>query len=529
MLNKIFNFKFIVVIIATSITSNVSWAQAGKRNSKKPNIIYILADDMGPGDVMLYNKDSKFPTPNIDRIGREGVKFMDAHTSSGVCTPTRYGILTGRYSWRTSTLKKGVLGGHSKHLIPADRTTLASLLQKEGYKTACVGKWHLGMDWEFLQASNSTRIKANNVNMHTPIKNGPNANGFDYYYGISASLNMNPHVFIKNDKAQGTFEYLKDQDALAKRGYIGAKPGWSAKEFEQDQVLPTFTKKTCEWIRENKDEPFFVYMPLNSPHSPIVPSKNFLNKSGLNDHGDFCMETDWAIGQVLKTLDELKIADNTIVVFTSDNGTSPKAGFPVMAKKGHHSSWIYRGMKGTNWEGGHRMPFLVRWPNKVKAGQVSDQLICTTDMMATCAELLGINLTDNEGEDSVSFLPALQSKPIKNIAERAVVHHSDKGIFSVRYGKWKLMFDNSGGSNRTDPRKDEAIKDNASILLFDMDNDATEDVNLASKFPEIVEKLKKKLAEVIKDGRSTEGKKIGNDPIGKGIKWKELNVVEDYL
>ncbi|WP_298365808.1 arylsulfatase [uncultured Lutibacter sp.] len=500
-----------------------------QQNTEKPNIIYILADDMGPGDVKAYNKDSKILTPNIDKLAREGVKFMDAHTSSGVCTPTRYGILTGRYSWRTSTLKKGVLGGHSEHLIDVERETVASMLKKQGYKTACIGKWHLGMDWKQLKPTTSVRKKANNVDISSPIKNGTNVNGFDYYFGISASLNMNPHVFIENDKAQGTFEYLKDQEALKKRGYIGAKPGWSAKEFEQDEVLSTFTEKTCDWIRKNSDNPFFVYMPLNAPHSPIVPSEKFIGKSGLNDHGDFCMETDWAVGEVLKTLDELGIADNTIVVFTADNGTSPKAGFPVMAKKGHHSSWIYRGMKGTNWEGGHRVPFIVRWPNKVEKNQVSNQLICTTDLMATCAEVLNISINENEGEDSVSFLPALKNKNIPELKVRAVVHHSDVGIFSVRYGKWKLMFDNYGGSKRGDPRELEPIKDNGSILLFNMENDAVENVNLAGKYPEIVEQLKKKLAQVIKQGRSSSGKNQPTDINDHSVQWPQVKVVKEYL
>ncbi|MBU2947152.1 sulfatase family protein [Zobellia uliginosa] len=514
----------LVLLAVTSITCN-----AQNKQDKKPNIIYILADDMGLGDVQLYNKDSKIPTPNIDRLGTEGVRFTDAHTSSAVCTPTRYGIITGRYSWRTSTLKKGVLGGHSEHLIDIERETVASILKKQGYKTACVGKWHLGMDWKELNATESLRKKANNVDMNAPIKNGPNTNGFDYYFGISASLNMNPHVFIENDKALGTFEYLKNEDALEKRGYIGAKPGWSAKEFEQDEVLSTFTKKTCDWIEENKDTPFFVYMPLNAPHSPIVPSKKFIGKSGLNDHGDFCMETDWAVGQVMETLDRLNIADNTIIIFTADNGTSPKAGFPAMAERGHHSSWIYRGMKGTNWEGGHRVPFLVRWPNKVKKEQVSDQLICTTDLMATCASLLGITLNENEGEDSISFLPALHGETIPEVSERTIAHHSDGGIFSIRTAKWKLMFDDFGGSNRTDPRKNEPIKNAASLQLFDMENDATEDVNLASQYPEIVEELKKNLATIIKEGRSNPGKNQPTDLNTSNLKWPQIKVVEEYL
>lgn len=495
-------------------------------HKSKPNIIYILADDMGPGDVFSYNNDSKISTPNIDRLANEGMKFMDAHTSSGVCTPTRYGIITGRYSWRTK-MKQGVLGGQSEHLIDTSRETIASLLKKQGYQTACIGKWHLGMDWQKSKAVGTRKLKG--YDLSVPIKSGPLDVGFDYYFGISGSLNMSPHAFIDGRNVQGTLEFLQTPADVTKRGFIGANTGWSTKEFDQDQVLPTFTKKTCDWIKDHADKPFFVYMPLNSPHSPIVPSKDFKNKSGLNDHGDFCMETDWVVGEVLKTLDELGIADNTIVIFTADNGTSPKAGFPEMAKKGHHSSWIYRGMKGTNWEGGHRMPFVVRWPNNVRAQSVSNQLICTTDLLATCAEVLGISYGDHVGEDSVSFLPALKEKDIPELKDRAVIHHSDKGVFSVRYGKWKLMFDNFGGSKRGDPRKDEVIIDNADLLLFDMENDATENVNLASKYPEIVEQLKMKLADVIKKGRSTEGAIQQNDPIESKEGWKQINVVKEYL
>ncbi|MDF7824808.1 arylsulfatase [Pontiellaceae bacterium B12227] len=498
----------------------------------KPNIIYILADDMGQGDVMAYNVDSKIPTPNIDRIAREGMKFMDTHTSSGVCTPTRYGILTGRYSWRTSMLKQGVLSGHSPHLIEPTRETVASFLKKQGYATACVGKWHLGMDWTLTDKSKagSNRISYKYVDPKAPISNGPNANGFDYYFGISASLNMDPHAYIENDRLLGELEILKDLKACDARGLTQpSKPGYAATDYVQQEVLRTFAEKTCNWIKENKDGPFFVYFPLPSPHSPIVPSDRFLNKSGLNDHGDFCMETDWVVGEVLKTLDELGIADNTLIVFTADNGTSPKAGFPVMAKQGHHSSWIYRGMKGTNWEGGHRVPFVVRWPEQVKAGTVSDALACTTDFLATCADILGTKLDDTAGEDSFSFLPALQGKAAGNVDTRLVIHHSDKGIYSIRKGKWKVMFDDFGGSSRGDPRKDQPIKNAAPLQLFNMETDAVENMNVAAEHPEVIEMMKKDLADIIKKGRSTPGPNLPSDYNDPNVKWNQLNVVRDYL
>lgn len=490
----------------------------------QPNIVYILADDMGLGDISCYNPDGKIPTPNVDRIAREGMRFTDGHTSSSVCTPTRYSIMTGRHMWRTPK-KEGVLSGHSPHLIDSGRETVASFMKKQGYQTACVGKWHLGMDWATIGGK---KLTPNTIDLTRPIKNGPLDVGFDYYYGIAGSLNMSPHAFIDGRNALGTPELLEDDAALAARGIIDAQPGWSTKEFVQDQVLATFTEKTCDWIRENADQPFFVYMPLNAPHSPIVPSADFIGKSGLNDHGDFCMETDWAVGQVLKTLDDLKIAGNTIVIFTSDNGTSPKAGLNVMQAKGHYTSFIYRGLKGTTWEGGHRVPFVVRWPNQVKANTVCDQVICSSDLLATCADISGQTLADNAGEDSVSFLPALRGQKIPNADLRIITHHSDKGIFAIRKGKWKLMLDNKGGSPRKNP-KDQPVINNASMLLFDMETDPRASTNLSGQYPEVVELLKKDLASIVKAGRSTPGPDQPSDYADPSVKWKQLAPIRGYL
>jgi arylsulfatase A-like enzyme len=496
-------------------------------SAAKPNIVYILADDMGPGDVRAYNKDCKFPTPNIDRMAAEGMKFMDAHTSSGVCTPTRYGILTGRYSWRTH-LKNGVLNGHSPHLIDPARETVASLLKRNGYATACIGKWHLGMDWASTDGKEVKRTAPTNVDFSVPLRNGPPDVGFDYYFGISGSLNMDPHAFIEGREVRGTLEFLPDRAAVKARGFTGAKPGWAAEEFQQDQVLSTFAGKACTWIEKHADGPFFLYLPLNSPHSPIVPREEFVDQSGLSPHGDFCMETDWAVGEVLKTLDELKLAENTIVIFTADNGTSPMAKLEPMQAQGHYSSWIYRGLKGTTWEGGQRMPFVVRWPRGVKPATVSDQLICTTDLLATCAELLEVKLPDNAGEDSVSFLPALRGREISGVSSRGIVHHSDGGVFAIRRGKWKLLLDNQGGSRRTNP-KDKPVINSADLLLFDMDQDAVESANLSAEHPEVVTELKILLADYINKGRSTPGAPQQNDPLPGNKSWRQTDVIQEYL
>jgi len=496
-------------------------------NAEKPNIVYILADDMGQGDVHAYNQDCKFPTPNIDRLASEGMKFLDPHTGSSVCTPTRYGILTGRYAWRTR-LKNGVLHGHSPHLIDPARETVASFLKKQGYATACIGKWHLGMDWTSTDGKEIKSTAPLNVNFTAPLKNGPLDVGFDYYFGIAASLNMDPHAFIENRHVLGMLEFLKDRTAVKKRGLIGAKPGWAAKGFVQSEVLPTFVRKACDWIHENKDQPFFVYMPLNSPHSPLVPTEKFAGKSGLSPHGDFCMETDWAVGEILKTLDKLGLAGKTLVIFTSDNGTSPQAKFKPMQAQGHFPSWIYRGLKGTLWEGGHRVPFVVRWPGVVAPGSVCVQPICTTDLLATLADIFGQILPDNVGEDSVSFLPALKGDKIPNVENRCIIHHSDAGMFAIRRGKWKLVCDENGGSRRVNP-KDKPIVNSAPLQLFDIEKDVVESTNLSFKYPEVVESLKRDLARIICNGRSTPGSFQKNDPLDRKKIWHQIAVVKEYL
>ncbi|MFD2257848.1 sulfatase-like hydrolase/transferase [Luteolibacter algae] len=292
-----------------------------------PNIVYILADDMGPGDVSAYNKDGKIPTPNIDRIAAEGMKFMDAHTASAVCSPTRYGIMTGRYSWRT-WLKEGVLGPYSPPLIEKERETVATFLKKAGYATAMVGKWHLGMDWKNSAPAKSKRIAAKFVDLTAPIENGPMDRGFDFV------LESHPTCmfYIEGRRVEKEVKLLTAAD-VKERKYVHTKPDWAEDDYVQEEKLTRFASTACEWIRGNAEKPFFLYLPLTSPHNPIVPREGFLGKSGLNDHGDFVMETDWVVGEVLKTLDELKLAENTIVIFTADNGTSPSAGIPEMAKK----------------------------------------------------------------------------------------------------------------------------------------------------------------------------------------------------
>lgn len=374
-------------------------AKADEKVGNHPNIVYILCDDLGYGDVRCFNPNGKIPTPGFDRIAREGIRFTDAHSGSAVCTPTRYGVLTGRYAWR-SKLQRGVLGGLSPRLIEPGRTTVASLLKEHGYHTACLGKWHLGMDWvkkpgkQVAELSIEPRNLVWNVDFSQPIANGPGAVGFDYYYGISASLDMVPYAFIENDRVTELPTEDKGFAMTAGRPGGQTRKGPTAPSFHVDQVLPRLTEKAVAYIadrapRAREGQPFFLYMPLASPHTPIVPNEPWQGKSGLNPYADFVMQTDATVVQVLEALEQHGLAENTLVIVTSDNGCSPQARFDELAAQGHHPSSIYRGHKADIYEGGHRVPFVVRWPAKIKPGQQCAQTICLTDLLATAAEIVG--------------------------------------------------------------------------------------------------------------------------------------------
>ncbi len=497
-------------------------------SAEQPNIIYILADDMGQGDSTVYNANSKIATPNLERLAQEGMTFSNVHTSSSVCTPTRYGIITGRYSWRTS-MKNGVLGGYSRHLIDPKRETVPSLLKKNGYATAMIGKWHLGMDMASTDGKEIKGHDGKNADLSQPIKNGPNTNGFDYYFGIAASLNHSPHAFIENDRVQGEMVYLGD-NKTKKRAGIDGKLGWAAKGWRQDNVQNTFIDKTIAWIDDHKKsgstKPFFIYLPLNSPHSPLAPSEKFIGKSGLSPHGDFTMEMDYEIGRLLNKLDEMKLSDNTLVIFTADNGTSPKAKLEPMQAQGHFSSMDYRGLKGSLFEGGHRVPFIARWPGKIKAKSASDFHASTVDLMATIADITGAKLADNVAEDSVSMKAVLLGQATDS-SKRGIIYHSDAGYYSIRQGDWKLILHEGGGTRRNNPKdQNNPVKNASNLQLFNMVDDPTERVNVQAKHPERVSGLVRLLAQHVKRGRSTEGEVQSNDAVSDKVNRKWLQKVK---
>lgn len=488
--------------------------------SDRPNILFILCDDLGYGDVRFLNPEGKIATPNMDRIAREGIAFTDAHTSSSVCSPTRYGVLTGRYNWR-SKLQKAVLGGLSPRLIEQGRLTVAQMLKEQGYKTACVGKWHLGIDWAIKPGQTVSELSIETpeqvwaADFTQPAANGPLSVGFDYYFGISASLDMVPYCFIENDRvtAQPTETMKLVMNAgKEKAGFTREGPG--APGFTGENVLPTLTQKAIEFIdrqaagAKSGQTPFFLYLPLNSPHTPILPNNEWKDKSGLNFYADFVMETDAAVGRVLAALDEQGLAENTLIVFTSDNGCSPSADYPTLLEKGHNPSARFRGHKADIYEGGHHVPFFVRWPAKVKPGQQSKQVVCLTDFMATAADVTGFKLPDDAAEDSFSFLPVLLGEGSKPVRPQ-IVHHSIGGWFAIREGKWKLaLCPGSGGWSA--PRPGEEPANAPKVQLFDLEADIGEKNNVQADHPEIVAKLTKLLESLIENGRSTAGAKQQN-------------------
>lgn len=496
-------------IIATGIVLSL-FSCTGQQ--KQPNIIFILADDMGYGDVSCLDSRSKIKTENIDRMASEGVVFTDAHSSSSVSSPTRYGIITGRYNWR-STMKQGVLSGYSKALIPEGRKTIASMLHEQGYTTAGIGKWHLGWDWNNIDAG------IDHVDFSKPVANGPTTRGFDYYYGFCGSLDMSPYVYIENDMPTS----LPDRITVNRGKYSWWRQGPTGADFEHEKVLPNLIDRACKYVtdKSKSNQPYFLYLPLPAPHTPILPSKEFRGKSGIGEYGDFVLMVDAMVGRVLQAVRESGEEDNTIVVFTTDNGCSPAAGIDTLIALGHRPNSIYRGHKADLFDGGHRIPCILRWPQKAKPHTVA-QTICLTDFYATFAAINGYKLADTEGEDSYNILPAILSeKEIAPIRE-ATVHHSIAGQFTIRKGEWKLLLSpGSGGWSYPRPGKDDAVLATLPpVQLYNMKTDPSETDNVADVNPDIVKELRALLIKYIEEGRSTPGLPQKND--GK-YPWKQLD------
>jgi len=467
----------------------------------RPNIIVILADDMGYGDVSYQNPESKIKTPSIDKLAAEGMYFTDAHAPSALCTPSRYGLLTGRYCWR-SRLKRGVFSGYDNHLIEVGRMTIGSMLQQKGYNTACIGKWHLGWDW---QKEDSTEKQEGNfiynIDFNKPILNGPTTFGFDWFYGIPASLDMPPFCYVENDHVTGI------PNNKIKGGLFNSlwREGVIASNFNFKKVLPHLTDKAIEYIIENGqsvgEKPFFLYFALPAPHTPIVPADEFKGKSEDGEYGDFCIQVDSVVGKMLDALNKIGVIDNTLFIFTSDNG--PERTAYERAKRYYHFSMgNLRGVKRDNWEGGHRVPFIVRWPSKIKKNSVSNETICLTDIFATIAEITGTKLPKNTGEDSYSIVAALVDDKNKLPIREEIIHHSGSGRFAIRKGSWIFIDAPTGDDNREPEwfkKKRGYMEHNYPGELYHLGKDLIESNNLYSKYPEKVKELKHLLEKHKKD------------------------------
>ncbi len=476
-----------------------------KETIKPPNIVYILADDMGYGDLSIYNPESRIKTPNIDRLASEGMRFTDAHSPSAVCTPTRYGILTGRYCWR-SRLPTGVLRGYGHALLEKDRTTAASLLKEHGYTTGVIGKWHLGLDWvlkeEYKDSINSASVQISELGLITEMNgdwidftkkptDGPLNHGFDYSYILPASLDMDPYCYLENDVLTALPNDHSPGNDLDTGSYATEafwRPGRMAKDFDFYEVLPRFIDKAKEFVKSqsHNGKPFFLYLPLAAPHTPWLPNEDFMGTSGAGQYGDFVQMVDDQVGSFLKSLDESKVSENTIVIFASDNGPFWKPDF--VERFNHKAAYIYRGMKADIYDGGHRIPLIVRWPGKIKAGSVSNFRTTLTNLIATCADLINTPLNDTTGEDSQSIFPVLMGNDEFKTEAMPIVHHSSQGFFALRKGDWKLI-EKRGSGGFSQPVVVESKPGEPLGALYNMDEDPSETNNLYNEKPRLVREL----------------------------------------
>jgi len=520
MRNTVFNLRFprIVPTMAKCVLGILvcSFTSCGNKAENdfptKPNIVVILADDLGYGDTEVYNDQSKIPTPNINTLAQNGIRFTDAHTPSSVCTPTRYGLLTGRYAWRTE-LKRSVLWAWDRPLIEEDRMTMPKMMKNNGYLTACIGKWHLGWRWPSKTdgyvndtiAIGDYGLKGRHdlwreIDFSKTLAGGPLAAGFDYYFGDDVP-NFPPYTFIENNTLLSVPDRVKP-DSM----YGG--PGPMSKGWDLTQVMPRITKRSVEYIegQADNDQPFFLYFALTAPHTPIAPTAQFVGKSKAGPYGDFVHEVDWAVGQIVDALKRSGQLENTVVVFTSDNGSPQRDGTNMggdigsVKKYNHDPSRPYRGIKSHIWEGGHRVPFIISWPKKIEKGRESDQLIGLTDLMATFAGITGNDVKHIKFGDSMDFGSVL----VENVSEPVredIIHHSIDGMFSIRKGPWKLILGQGSGGWSKLSEKEEGNE----LLpgqLYNLSEDQQEKVNLYKEYPEIVTELRTRLTRYKEQGYS---------------------------
>ena len=521
-----FHLNILIILTLNALTIRESLA------SGKPNIVVLLADDLGYGDVQCYNPErGKIPTPHIDRLASEGIRFTDAHSSSGVCTPSRYTLLTGRYHWR-SRLQSGIVGTFGEPLIAPDRMTIGTLAQHQGYRTACIGKWHLGWDWPITKQQRQllspraqpadeiprpAKTRQPNSRDATvteeqlaawqdifsqPIAGGPTTRGFNTYFGTDVP-NWPPYCFIENDRTLGIPTAFLPKELL--QNHQASAQGPALKDWKLNEILPALAARSETFIKESVDakQPFLLYLPLTSPHTPLAVNREWQKRSGLNPFADFVMETDAVVGRILGALEKNGVSENTLVVFTSDNGCAPYIGVKDLEANGHHPSGPLRGYKADAWEGGHRVPFIIRWPSQIKAGIESAHLVSQADLLRTFANIWDVTLPDHCGEDSFSLLPLLHGndKPIRTNAISASI----RGVPAVRNGSWKYIpAPDSGGWSKISDQQH-------CVQLYNLVNDLGETQNLADSMPKKVAEMQDLLESLIANGRSTPGAPQNND------------------
>lgn len=508
------NYRFLkgvsLLLLALSTGGCVRTTVQEASENVRPNIVYILSDDLGYGDVSCNYDDGKIRTPNIDKLASGGMRFTDAHAPSSVCTPSRYALLTGEYAWR-SRLPQGVLRGYGRSLIKPDSYTVARFLQRNGYHTAVIGKWHLGLDWKVKAGHESALQRGSyavndsglvqdmdpeHIDFMTPPSGGPIARGFDESFILPASLDMDPYCFLRNDTLiELPTDHTPGNDLNT--GYTGAfwRAGKIAPSFRFEEVLPTFTRQAVSYFRVRKQEPkpFFLYLAFSSPHTPWVPGAGYVGKSGAGSYGDFVQMVDAQVGKVLDALDSLGLSENTIVVFASDNGPFWRPS--SIEKYGHRAAGNFRGMKADAWEGGHRVPFIVRWPGKISPGSVSAAPTTLANLAATCADILGRPIPEGSARDSYSILPVLLQHADTVPGQVAIVHHSSHGFFAVRQGHWKLI-EGRGSGGFSEPVMYEAAAGEAKGQLYDLDRDPGEEHNVYVEFPDRVARLQQVLQSI---------------------------------
>ena len=482
----------------------------------KPNILFILTDDLGYGDLSCYNDESKVRTPNIDRLAREGMRFTDAHSPSTVCTPSRYSLLTGRMAFRIPyrSVFEGV-GGPC--LIKADQLTLPQMLRDQGYTTAMNGKWHVGLTFFDKAGNHITKGGVEAVKMidySRPIPDSPIHRGFDQFFGTAACPGTDYlYAYVDGDRIPVPPTQILDKSKLPKHAYSDDnRLGMIAPNYDIEEVDMVFLKKSQEFLeqhaKKNPKKPFFLLHSMNAIHLPSFAAKRFRGSTKTGPHGDFINEMDFIVGELTKTLKRLGMADNTVVMFSSDNGPETTTVVDMRKTYGHDGAKPWRGVKRDNWEGGHRVPFIVRWPGKTPARSTSNQTVCLTDVMATCAAITKVNLPENSAQDSINILPVLLGKQGAESIRPYTLHQTISLALAIRRGPWKYLdHKGSGGNNYNGVElKQYALPDtepDAPGQLYNLETDPGEKVNLYFKYPEIVREMKALLEASKKAGRTS--------------------------